>query len=130
MSTCPTCGARCEGSHCFRHKPRKKLSSKSSKKLEKSEHVIRQISEMQEFFLHIWNKSNVHTCENCGKWLGKEPLSYMFDHVLEKSKYPELKYKEENIMLLCLECHDNKTRENLTDLVREKIEKVRKKFGK
>jgi hypothetical protein len=45
-------------------------------------------------------------------------------------KWFKLKYEEENIMLLCLECHDNKTRENLTDLVREKIEKVRKKFGK
>ncbi len=130
---CKTCGKNAESDYCFKHKPRKalaKTSSLSSKKLDKSEEVIRNISEMRDFFLQIWRKSNVHTCENCGKWLGKEPLSYMFDHVLEKSKYPELKYEEENIMLLCLECHDNKTRENLTDLVREKIEKVRKKFGK
>jgi len=130
---CKTCGKNAESDYCFQHKPRKALAKKSSlltKKLDKSEEVIRNISEMRDFFLQIWRKSNVHTCENCGKWLGKEPLSYMFDHVLEKSKYPELKYEEENIMLLCLECHDNKTRENLTDLVREKIEKVRKKFGK
>jgi len=146
-SKCKTCGANSDSEYCFRHKPRKalskvakntsfdkgvklKMSSFSHQKLDKSDEEIRKISELQQFFLQIWRKSNVHTCENCGKWLGKEPLSYMFDHVLEKSKYPELKYEEENIMLLCLECHDNKTRENLTDLVREKIEKVRKKFGK
>jgi 5-methylcytosine-specific restriction endonuclease McrA len=85
---------------------------------------------MREFFLQIWNKGKGHYCENCKKWLGKEPLSYMFDHVLEKNKYPELKYEEENIMLLCLECHDNKTRGNLTDFIIERIQKVREKFEK
>ena len=113
---CKTCGKNAESDYCFQHKPRKALAKKSSflhKKLDKSEEVIRNISEMRDFFLQIWRKSNIHTCENCGKWLGKEPLSYMFDHVLEKSKYPELKYEEENIMLLCLECHDNKTRGNM-----------------
>jgi len=85
---------------------------------------------MQEFFLDIWRKRKEHTCENCKKWLGSEPLSYMFDHLLEKSKYPELKFKEENIMLVCLECHDLKTRGFVTDFVRDKIEEVRNKFDK
>jgi 5-methylcytosine-specific restriction endonuclease McrA len=90
----------------------------------------RNISDMKAFFLQVWNKKQKHECENCGKWLGNEPLSYMFDHLLEKSKYPELKYTEENIMLVCLECHDNKTRGFLTDLVKEKIKIVKEKFGK
>jgi 5-methylcytosine-specific restriction endonuclease McrA len=77
----------------------------------------------------MWNKRK-HECENCGKWLGKEPLSYMFDHLLEKSKFPELKHEEDNIMLVCLECHDLKTRGFITDFVRAKIEEVRKKFDK
>jgi 5-methylcytosine-specific restriction endonuclease McrA len=116
------------------HKPRKPLAktkmlnpvNKNVKNVENN----RQISDMNLFFLQIWDKKKKHDCENCGKWLGNEPLSYMFDHLLEKSKHPELKYEEQNIMLVCLECHDNKTRGFLTDLVRAKIEEVRKRFDK
>jgi len=106
MSTCPTCGARCEGSHCFRHKPRNKLSSKLSKKLDKSEEVIRQISELREFFLQIWSKK-AHYSEISNSYLGKEPLSVFFHHILPKEKYPQAMYDEENIILLTLEEHDN-----------------------
>jgi 5-methylcytosine-specific restriction endonuclease McrA len=90
----------------------------------------RNISDMNAFFLQIWNNRKQHDCENCGKWLGKEPLSYMFDHLLEKSKYPDLAKEEDNIMLVCLECHDNKTRGFLTDFVRQKILELRKKYNK
>ena len=132
---CLTCGKNAEGLYCFMHKPRKalaktKMSSFLHTKLKKSQNNFEQISEMQEFFLLIWNKRKKHECENCGKWLGKEPLSYMFDHLLEKSKFPELKHEEDNIMLVCLECHDLKTRGFITDFVRAKIEEVRKKFDK
>jgi hypothetical protein len=127
---CLTCGKNAEGLYCFLHKPRKalaktKMSSFLHEKLDKST----SISEMQQFFIQMWNKRK-HECENCGKWLGKEPLSYMFDHLLEKSKFPELKHEEDNIMLVCLECHDLKTRGFITDFVRAKIEEVRKKFDK
>lgn len=125
---CKTCGKNAESDFCFRCKPRKALSKMSSfyvKKLDNS----RKTSDMNAFFLQIWNKKK-HECENCGKWLGKEPLSYMFDHLLEKSKHPDLKFEEDNIMLVCLECHDNKTRGFLTDLVRAKIEDLKKRFEK
>ena len=129
---CITCGKNSESEFCFMHKPRKALAkTKMLTKINKTVKNVdnkRNISDMNAFFLQIWNKKK-HECENCGKWLGKEPLSYMFDHLLEKSKFPELKYEEENIMLVCLECHDNKTRGFLTDLVKQKIEEVRKKFG-
>jgi hypothetical protein len=110
MSTCPACGAKCEGSHCFRHKPRKKLSSKLSKKLDKSEEVIRQISEMQEFFLQIWRK-RMHHSQVSRIHLGKEPLTVYFHHILPKEKYPQAMYDEENIILLTLEEHDNVERD-------------------
>ena len=129
---CITCGKNSESEFCFMHKPRKALAkTKMLTKINKTVKNVdnkRNISDMNAFFLQIWNKKK-HECENCGKWLGKEPLSYMFDHLLEKSKFPELKYEEENIMLVCLECHDNKTRGFLTDLVKQKIEEVRKRFG-
>jgi len=124
---CLTCGKNCEGDYCFVHKPRKAMgkSSKVAKKQDNS----RNISDMKAFFLQLWKKRK-HECENCGKWLGNEPLSYMFDHLLEKSKYPELKHEEDNIMLVCLECHDNKTRGFLTETVIAKINAVKDLFGK
>jgi len=75
------------------------------KKLDKSEEVIRQISELREFFLQIWSKKS-HYSEISGKWLGKEPLTIFFHHILPKEKYPEASLDEENIVLLTLEEHE------------------------
>lgn len=86
--------------------------------------------QMKEFFLDIWKKRTIHKCEMCGKWLGNEPLSYMFDHLLEKSSYPELKFEEENIAYLCLECHDKKTRGFASINYLQKINKIKTLFGK
>lgn len=108
MNTCPTCGARCEGSHCFRHKPRKplpKTSSRFAKKLDKSEEEIRKISEMKEFFLQLWKKFP-HYSQVSGKYLGSEPLTVFFHHILPKEKYPQASLDEENIILLTLEEHE------------------------
>jgi len=41
-----------------------------------------------------------------GKYLGNEPLSVFFHHILPKEKYPEASLDEENIILLTLEEHD------------------------
>jgi hypothetical protein len=129
MSVCPTCGARCEGSHCFRHKPKKKLSSKLSEKLDKSEEVIRQISEMQQFFLQIWRK-RLHYSQISMDRLGKEPLSVFFHHILPKEKYPQAMYDEENIILLTLEEHDNVERDMYKyPEVNKKRELLKTKYG-
>lgn len=61
---------------------------------------------MREFFLSYWKKMP-HYSEVSGKWLGKEPMSTYFHHILPKSKYPEARLDEENIILLTLEEHDN-----------------------
>lgn len=105
---CKTCGANAESEYCFRHKPRKplpKTSSKFVKKLDKSDEEIRKISEMREFFLQIWRKRSHHS-EVSGKWLGKEPLSVFFHHILPKEKYPQASLDEDNIILLTLEEHE------------------------
>jgi hypothetical protein len=81
-------------------------SSLSFKKLDKSEDRIRKISEMREFFLHIWKK-RAHYSEITGQYLGKEPMSTYFHHILPKEKYPEACLDEENIILLTLEEHSN-----------------------
>ena len=81
------------------------------------------------FFMEIW-KERPHVCEHCGRSLGREPLSYMFDHILEKSKHQNLSFEKDNIWLVCLECHDNKTRGILTDKYKEKINFVKTKFDR
>ncbi len=131
MNTCPTCGAKCEGSHCFRHKPRKPLPKTSSflhKKLDKSEDVIRQISEMQELFLQIWRK-RLHYSQVSMDYLGKEPLTIYFHHILPKEKYPQAMYDEENIILLTLEEHDNVERDMYKyEEVNRRRELLKKKY--
>lgn len=88
-----------------------------------------QLSEMKQFFMNYWRAHKPHVCENCNVHLGKEPLTYMFDHVLEKSKYPHLAFEEENIMYLCLQCHDNKSRGNLSFVMEERMEYLKNKFN-
>jgi len=63
---------------------------------------------LRDFFLTIWS-TRPHICESCGKPLGKEIRSYMFDHLLEKAKYPEYEFDEDNIFLCCLDCHSRKS---------------------
>lgn len=116
---CKTCGNSSESEYCFAHKPHKVL--KQTKGFNKSFKINNEekpkISEMNQFFLFIWNNKLPHKCYNCDKYLGNEPLSYMFDHILEKGieKYKHLFLEKENICYLCLECHDNKTRGFLSE---------------
>jgi len=80
------------------------------------------------FFMSIWH-ARLHECEICMAKLGEEPLSYMFDHLLEKSKYPNLRFEKENIALVCLTCHDNKSRGIINEKYQERINFVRTKFN-
>jgi len=110
---CKTCGKNADSEYCFAHKSRKPLpsgrgltskkSSIVSKKLDKSSSKF---LEMREFFLSIWKKRTHHS-EVSGVYLGKEPMSTYFHHILPKEKYPEACLDEENIILLTLEEHSN-----------------------
>lgn len=105
-STCKSCGAPCEGEYCFRHKPRKPLpKSRGFSKPVRKQEDNRQISEMRDFFLQLWQKKR-HYSEVSGKYLGEEPLTVFFHHILPKEKYPEASLDEENIIFLTLEEHD------------------------
>jgi hypothetical protein len=103
-SKCKICGRNCEGEYCFKHKPRKPLSTENT--LVKMYQKRKGDDEMRSFFLWIWKK-RIHFSEISGKKLGDEPLSVFFHHILPKEKYPEAAYDEENIILLTLEEHDN-----------------------
>lgn len=82
-----------------------KVSEKQKiKNLEKKELTKQQ----NEFFLSIWNKSP-HYCKACGVYLGEECKTIFMDHLLEKSKYPEYRFTEENIFICCFDDHTRKT---------------------
>ena len=106
---CKTCGRNSDSNYCFQHKPRKPFKPK--KKLlayrPKGYEALREeILKMRQFFLEIWNKRTHHS-EVSGAYLGKEPMSTYFHHILPKEKYPEACLDEENIILLTLEEHSN-----------------------
>jgi hypothetical protein len=77
-----------------------------SKKVEKSEEDNRNISDRNDLFLQIWEK-RPHRSEVSGEFLGNEPLTIFFHHILPKEKYPEACFDEENIILLTLDEHTN-----------------------
>jgi hypothetical protein len=60
---------------------------------------------MREFFLQLWKKLP-HYSQVSGKYLGSEPLTVFFHHILPKEKYPQACFDEENIILLTLEEHE------------------------
>lgn len=107
-SQCKTCGRNCEGEYCFKHKPRKPLSTTNA--LVKTYQKAREIDLMRDMFLWIWRKKR-HVSEVSGRNLGSDPLTVFFHHILPKEKYPEAQYDEENIILLTLEEHDNVERD-------------------
>jgi len=113
MNKCKTCGKKCEGDYCFSHKPRRKMAKRATwaqksqdEWVEKDDVRIKKTMEMWELFYKIW-KTRVHKSEVSKEYLGKEPLSAYFHHILPKSKYPEFRLVEENIILLTLDEHAN-----------------------
>lgn len=59
---------------------------------------------MKEFFLSIWKK-RPHRSEVSGVFLGNEPLTVFFHHILPKHKYEHLSLDDKNIILLTFEEH-------------------------
>jgi hypothetical protein len=108
-SKCKTCGRNCEnGEYCFQHKSRKALANngKGLSKTRKFDDDDAYVMRMQEFFLDIWKKRR-HNSEISGVYLGNEPMSTYFHHILAKEKHPNAKYDEQNIILLTLDEHTN-----------------------
>jgi hypothetical protein len=116
VGICKTCGKNADSEYCFAHKSRKPLPSSgrgltskmsviSNKKFNNVQNNER-FTEMRDFFLSIWKKRS-HKSEVSGVYLGKEPMSTYFHHILPKEKYPEACLDEENIILLTLEEHSN-----------------------
>lgn len=85
-----------------------------------------QFAEDLAFYERIWNK-RPHICESCGERLG-EFSHWFFDHLAEKGPHPEFRYEEENIALVCIQCHHLRNMGFPTEKHLMAIEKAKKKF--
>jgi len=81
---------------------------KRKKKQYSSEDLANKQKQNELFELH-WNTTS-HYCRSCNRYLGKENKTIFHDHLLEKSKYPELRFEIGNLYLVCIDCHDMKSR--------------------
>jgi 5-methylcytosine-specific restriction endonuclease McrA len=87
--------------------------------------------ELINFFTRFWldTPSGDRECQSCGKKLNEPPRTYYFDHLIEKSKRPDLAMEKDNIFLCCLECHSLKTNGFPTEKHQEAINKAKERFG-
>lgn len=85
--------------------PKKYYLPKKSKKKIKQEAEAKETQLLdKEFYLEHW-RACPHSCEQCSKKLGKEPLTLFFHHAMPKRLYPGLRHVHENIIVLCPDCH-------------------------
>lgn len=82
-------------------KPIKKVSKKGIEKKSAKKELL---EEDFKLYKEIWNE-RPHYCYETGKWLGNEPLTTMFHHVLFKHDYPLYRHEKWNIVLLSPDIH-------------------------
>lgn len=85
---------------------------------------------MLAMFMEIWNERPRYS-EISGKWLGKEPLTTLFHHILPKSVYKNAKFAKDNIILLTPDEHQE-VENGYRTIPNEAIikEKLLQKYGK
>lgn len=106
---CIKCGANVlEGNLCWKHKNKSPLKrSKIPSKSPVSKVNVAKNTQMKDFFLDIW-KERPHYSEISQQFLGNEPKTLYFHHIILKSdkKYREVgRYDRENIILLTADEH-------------------------
>lgn len=104
------------------------LRKKPKTEAQKLENRIEK-EKMWAFFLNIWAE-RPHYSQVSGGWLGNEIKSWMLDHLLPKSDYPELKYEKDNIILCTFDEHTRKTNGYPDENHKKAIEDARRRFGK
>lgn len=65
-----------------------------------------------DFYNFLWEQALSKNCEVCGVYLGSENKTMFHDHLLEKNSHPHLRYDPTNMILVCGECHAQKSMGN------------------
>lgn len=83
----------------------------------------------QKFYLEIWSE-RTHECKECWKNLGETMSRYFMAHILSKGSYPSFRHDKRNIVLLCIDHHnqldgkfEGKTKDNM--IIGKYLEEVR-----
>ena len=104
-----------------------KLKSRP-KSPEEKQQQSEDIAAMWLLFEEHWEKKP-HRCENCDVQIYGENKSLYHDHLLEKSKYKELKYEIDNLYLVCADCHTRKTNGSISVRYQKAINNAKKRFN-
>jgi hypothetical protein len=81
--------------------PLKKISDKKLASLAKAREIRQKDL---SFYVSLWKRSD-KKCSVSGVYLGEEPLTTFFHHLLPKSKYPEYRWCEWNIVIISARVH-------------------------
>ena len=82
---------------------------------------------LHKVYMEIWKERGAFS-QISGRPLGSEPSSLMFDHLLEKYKYPDLIYTKWNIILCTPDEHELKTNGFPLEKHKKLIEKAKLRY--
>ncbi len=103
-------------------KKKKKTPEQSAKQKADSD-------KMKKFFLDIWRERK-HFSEISGIWLGAEPLTIFFHHILKSRKYPQAKHDKECIILLTFAEHQKAEQdEHFYEEINKRREYLKQKYN-
>lgn len=104
-------------------KLKKKGKSQQVKDVERAQQQA-----MLEMFEKVWMKRGPYS-EVSGKYLGSECKTIYMHHLVAKSIHPELRYTEDNIMILSWEEHTAVENGYPPEKVVERTKEVKAKYG-
>jgi hypothetical protein len=96
---------------------------------EKASKMKPETEEQWKFFQEIWKTLPPEKrCQSCDKRIYGPPKPLYFDHLLEKSKHPELRLEKDNIFICCGDCHAKKNMGFPTSVHAQAVEKAKELF--
>jgi 5-methylcytosine-specific restriction endonuclease McrA len=68
-------------------------------------------AELHEWLRSLWDQmpKGIKKCKSCSGPVFGDFKPLYFDHLLEKSRYPQYRMTEENVLFVCSDCHWAKT---------------------
>ena len=108
---------------------RTRLKKVSERGLIKRKEAAERTKQLHLVMYNWWNSfGSYKRCMSCNCLLPMEFSTMNVDHLLSKSKYPDLAFDEDNFFLCCGHCHTKKENGFPTDKHKQAIEKVKLKL--
>ncbi len=110
---CKMCTYRLEG---VKFAPKKSIKRITDKQIEKNALKRERTRILHELFDKMWKRlPKFKYCTICDKIIYGENSSIYWDHLIPKSKRPDLELEEWNILFVCSECHSNRHLKKIPD---------------